>query len=105
MQTESSSVLRGQRGNDVGLDRLRRTGRRVTLDHPAVAADEELGEVPLDRFGAEDARLRGLEPRVERMRSGTVHVDLAEHREGHAEARFAEPGDLGLAIRLLGTEL
>src|SRR3954451_4700057 len=61
-----------ERGFDVVLQRLGGIVRRVALDHLAVLADQELGEVPLDRLRAEDARrLRG-EPLPERRRLGAV---------------------------------
>jgi hypothetical protein len=60
--------LRCERGFDVGADRLGRVVRRVALEHLAVAADQELGEVPLDRLGAEQARRLGLQPVPQRVR-------------------------------------
>ena len=45
--------LRGQ----VGLDHLRLITRRVAFQDRAVGTDEELGEVPFDRLGAENTGL------------------------------------------------
>src|SRR5512137_1710698 len=53
---------------DVGRDRRRLDVRRVALDDPALAVDKELGEVPLDRFGPEEPRLRLLQEHVQRRR-------------------------------------
>src|SRR5687768_2991307 len=39
------------------------------------------------------------------MRPGTVHLDLREHREGHAIRRSAEFKYPGLGVRLLSAEL
>src|SRR5690606_16600585 len=78
--------------------------RRIPLDHPTVAADEELGEVPLDPV-PEQAALLLAQPREQRVRVAAVDVDLGEHREGHAVARLAERRDLLLGARLLTPEL
>src|SRR3954469_12855836 len=84
------AVLCRERGFDVALQRLGRIVRRVALDDLAVLADQELGEVPLDRLGAEDSgRLRG-EPLPERRRVVAVDVDLAHHRERDAVVQLAE---------------
>src|SRR5262249_21577894 len=51
---------------NVGRD-VRRLGvRSVTLDDVALAIDEELGEVPFDRFRAEHPGLRFLQVLVKR---------------------------------------
>src|SRR6187455_1274470 len=68
-------------------------GGAVARDRLAAAVDQELGEVPFDRLGAEHARLLAGEIFVERVRVRAVHVDLGEHREGDAETRLAELGD------------
>ena len=49
------------------VDLLGRVVRRIAPDDAARAIDEELGEVPLDRLGAEHAGLLRLEPAVQRM--------------------------------------
>ena len=89
----------------VGLDRLWFVARRVALEYRAVGADEELGEVPLDRLGTEKAGLLRLEVFVERVRIRTVHVDLCEQGEGDAVVPGAELFDLRFAARLLVPEL
>src|SRR5436189_1899517 len=58
----------GERRFDVAAQRLGRIVRREALDDLAVLADQELGEVPLDRLGAEDARRFGGEPLPDRRR-------------------------------------
>ena len=68
----AASVVRGEaasgeRGFDVLRERLGRVGRCVALEHLAVAADQELGEVPLDRVDAEEAALLFLQPLVQGM--------------------------------------
>src|ERR687889_576608 len=63
---------RGEGRFDRGPHRVRRVGRRVALDDTAVAADQELREVPLDRLGAEDARRLARQPLPERMGVGAV---------------------------------
>src|SRR5205823_2976028 len=90
---------------DVAGYRLRLDLRRVALDDVALAIDEKLGEIPLDRFRAQQARLRLLEILVERRRSRTVHIDLREEREGHAIVEIAELRDLGFVAGLLRAEL
>src|SRR5947208_192850 len=79
-----------ERGLDVGAHRLGRVGRRVALDDLAVLADQELGEVPLDRLRAEKARLLLGQPFPERMCAATVHLDLGHHRKRHAVVALAE---------------
>ena len=89
----------------VGLDRLWFVARPIALEYRAVGADEELGEVPLDRLGTEKAGLLRLEVFVERVRLHTVHVDLCEQRESDAVVPGAELLDLCFAPRLLVPEL
>src|SRR3974390_692011 len=57
-----------ERGLEVGAHRLRRVRGGVALDDLAVLADQELGEVPLDRLAAEQARLLLGQPLPQRMR-------------------------------------
>src|SRR5438045_4189871 len=90
---------------DVAGDRLRLDIRRVTLDDLAIAVDQELGEVPLDRLGAEQTRLRFLEVLIKRRGIGPIHVDLGEQWEGDAVVDLAELRDLVLRPRLLRAEL
>ena len=108
----------------VGLDIGRRHGRLVALDDLAVAADQELGEVPLDLVGAvcvrpdlrdgvvEAAVLRaevagrlGAQLLVQRVGVRAVDLDLGEHREGHVVGGLAEVLDLLVAAWLLLLEL
>lgn len=59
------------------------TGREA-LYNVAIAIDEELGEVPLDKFSAKQARLFVLQPLVQSVRIVTVDVNLCEKGEGDA---------------------
>src|SRR6185312_2803599 len=106
-----SALLRGrgrsirQQAIQLLADRLRRVGGRVTLHNLAMAVDQELGEVPLDRLAAEDALALVLQPPVQRVRMFAVHLDLREQREGDAVAGVAELADRRLVARLLVAEL
>jgi len=71
----------------------------------AVAADEELLEVPLDPLQAHEARLLVLEPLVEWVGLIAVDVDLAKDREAHAIVDLAEALDLLVGAGVLATEL
>src|SRR6267143_825357 len=77
--------------------------RWVALQNPAVAADEELLEVPADVAG-DAAVLRGEEV-VERVAVGAVHLELRAQREAHLVVGAAEGGDLRLAAGFLRGEL
>ena len=50
---ENMAASGRQCGFDVRAEGFGRVGGGVALEHPAVAADEELGEVPLHRLRAE----------------------------------------------------
>src|SRR4051794_13852983 len=89
---------------DVGGDLLRRRRGAVALDHGAVLADQELGEVPLDLV-AEDAALLLPQPGEQRVRVVAVDVDLLEHREADAVVALAERADLVVAAGVLAAEL
>src|SRR6476660_8711896 len=99
------SPLCGERRLDGALHRLGRIVGGVPLDHLAVLADEELGEVPLDRLRAEDARCFGGEPLPDRRSLGAVDVDLAHHGKRDAVVQLAERRDLVVRPRVLGAEL
>src|SRR4030095_2644755 len=71
----------------------------------ARAIDEELGEVPLDARGAEQARRLALQVLVDGVRVRPVDFDLREHREADTVVRRAEALDLALGARLLMAEL
>ena len=58
-------VLTCQRRLNIPRQLLRRVLRCVAADHPAVFADQELGEVPLDGFAAQQAGRFGGEPLVQ----------------------------------------
>ena len=55
--------------------------RRIARHRLAVAADQEFGEIPFDRFAAQQARLGVLEIFVKRMGVRAIDLDLGEHRE------------------------
>ena len=80
---------------------FRRDHRVEPLDHFAVSTDQELLEVP------PDVSALGLlaQPLVELAGAVAVDLDLAEHREGDAELGGGELEHLGIAARLLCTEL
>src|SRR5256885_2176120 len=77
--------------------------RRVALQYPPVAADEEFLEVPADVAG--DAPVLGGEEAVERMAVGAVHLEFRAQREAHVVVAAAEGGDLRFAARFLRGEL
>ena len=82
---------------------LRLGAWRISLDHLALAADEELFEVPLDV--ARDAGLGRREIAIERMAVGAIHVELGAHGERDAIGRAAELCDLLLRTWFLRTKL
>src|SRR5437870_5470095 len=90
---------------DVAGDRLGLDVGRVAFDDLALAVDQELGEIPLDRLGAEQPRLFLFEVLVQRRRGIAVDVDLGEHRKRHAVIDLAERLDLLLIAGLLRAEL
>src|SRR5690606_14166367 len=55
IRVENASLAQGC--FDVGGQRIRGVGRRVSHDAHAVAVHEEFGEIPLDSFGTHQARL------------------------------------------------
>src|SRR3954454_490982 len=94
----------GERLLDVGGDPLGRRGRAVALADGAVPADQELGEVPLDRAAHHPGPLLA-KPLEERVRLVAVYVDLLEERERDAVVLLAERADLLGATGLLPAEL
>src|SRR4051812_9764609 len=96
---------RRERGLDVLGQRRGSVLRCIALHHPAILADQELGEVPLDRLDAEQARGFRRQPLVQRVRVAAVDVDLGHHREAHAVVALAELADLRIAARILRAEL
>nr|GFD56692.1 hypothetical protein [Tanacetum cinerariifolium] len=75
------------------------------VHHLAVRADQELGEVPLDRFRAQHAGRLTLQMLPQRVRSVAVDLDLGKHREADAVVLFAEVADLGFVAGFLVAEL
>src|SRR5512139_1237307 len=98
-------VASHQCGLDVPGDLLRGVVRRIAPQDAPVPADQELGEVPLDRFGAEKARLLPAQVPVEGVRVRPVDVHLREQREGHVVVQRAELPDFGLVPWLLVFDL
>ena len=105
LDCKTDPLFTSQSRCQVGLDRLWFVARPIALEYRAVGADEELGEVPLDRLGTEKAGLLRLEEFVERVRLHTVHVDLYEQGEGDTVVSGAELRDLCFAAWLLVPEL
>src|SRR4051812_40457750 len=94
-----------QRFFDVADQQIRCRPWRVTRKYLSCAADEELAEVPGD-VGSTIRPGGGLfEPHVERVRIGTIDVDLGEQREADPVLRAAKTCDLLRAARFLGAEL
>src|SRR5690348_15656123 len=93
-----------QRG-EVLADLLRRVGRRVAAHDLAFAIHQELGEVPLDRLGAEQAGRLVLEVFVKRVRVPAVDLGLGEQREADVVVDRAEVADRLRVARLLVAEL
>src|SRR6267143_317585 len=77
--------------------------RWVALQNPAIAADEELLEVPADVAG--DAAVLRSEEAVERVAVGAVHLQLRAQREAHLVVGAAEGGDFRLTAGFLRGEL
>src|SRR5262249_44585389 len=77
--------------------------RRIALQHPSVATDEELLEVPADLPRA--AAVSGSEEFIDGVAVRAVHLEFGTEREGHIVLAAAEGGDLRLAARFLAGEL
>src|SRR6476661_4819957 len=91
-----------------GFDQFRRLGvdhRAESRDDRAVAADEELLEVPADVAVVAFAVGGLLELGVERVLVVAVDVDLVREREGHSVGGAAERRHLLWRPRLLRAEL
>ena len=71
----------------------------------AAAIDQEFGEIPLDRLGAEEPGLRGLQITIDGRRMFAVDVDLREQRKRHAVVDFTKLFDRRFVARLLVAEL
>jgi hypothetical protein len=100
-QQSFESVRREQRW-DVFPDLFWCDLRGITVDDVAITIDEELLEVPRD-VGAL-AALR-FQPGVQVARSGTVDLDLREHRERGVVLGGRELEDLSVRTRFLPSEL
>lgn len=78
---------------------------RVPLVDIALLVDKELLEVPLDALEAEEPRLLGLQPRVERIFVVAVHVNLLHDGEADAVIELAELRNLLGGAWLLACKL
>jgi len=90
---------------DVLGDARRLVGGGIAADDFAVATDQEFGEIPFDRLGADDPRRFGFQPLIERRGLVAVDVDLGEQGKAHAEIDLAKAFDLVGAARFLMAEL
>src|SRR5690606_1097729 len=79
--------------------------RRVALDDLAVAAHQELGEVPLNGLGAQHAGVFTLHPAVQRVGVGAVDLGLGAPRVREAILRRAEIATGSLVAGFLVAEL
>ena len=71
-----------EEADDVVLEVLRLHFGKEGLDHATFLVDQELRKVP--RHLAAPESVAGLEKLPDRVGSGTVDLDLAEHGESHA---------------------
>ena len=70
-----------QQGIDVGGERLRADLGGKALYYLTLTIYQELGEIPLDGFCAQQARLLALEPLVEWMGAGAIYRTLGHDGE------------------------
>ena len=70
-----------QNGLDLLFDLFRGRLRREALEDFAVLIDEELREIPLDAFRAEDPLLLAFKVSIKRMRLISIYIDFGEHGE------------------------
>ncbi len=96
---------RGNRLEQIGLERLGLGGRRPAANDLALVVDQELLKVPLDALEAQQAGLLGLEPLEEGAGVVAVDVDLGHDGEGDAVVDLAELLDLFVAAGFLAAEL
>lgn len=87
------------------LQTLRLGDRGPTVNHLTVSRDQELLKVPLDTLETQCAGHRLLHPRENGRGLVAVHVQLAEHGEGHAIIKLAEGLDLVVGAGILRLEL
>src|SRR5688572_110398 len=91
-----------RRLRDGAIQRFGLRRRRKALQHFAIAPNQKLGEIPLDRRAEQTAALLRFQIRVERMLVRPIDVDLRKHRERHIVFQRAEILDLlGVARFLL----
>src|SRR5205085_3660481 len=104
MSTGGCRTSSGQRLFDVATQAVGRVVGRVALQHLAVAADQELGEVPLDALGAEQPGLFALQPLPQRVSVLAVDLRLGHHRKADPVVELTERGDLVVAAGVLRAE-
>lgn len=91
--------------DDVRLKLLRLGGRAIATDDPAIATDQELGEVPLDRGGAQEATFLPPQPLPQWISGRSIDIDPGGQRETHPVIKLAEGLDLLRIARFLVAEL
>src|ERR1043165_6964329 len=94
-----------ERPRDVRVDLFGSPPRTIPLDGPAIAAHQELREIPFNPPCAQKASPLGREEIVQRMRVRSIHIDFPEQRERHAVLQIAEALDLIVCPGLLPAEL
>jgi len=80
-------------------------GRFVSFDDLTVLADQEFREVPRNVFFAVGPGLGRFQIAVQIAGTGSVDLDLREHREFHVVFGGGKVGDFRVAAGLLRTEL
>jgi hypothetical protein len=105
MSVSGGGGASGERRLDGGGKVFRLVGRRVAAHDFTVSVDQELGEIPLDRLRAEEARRYLLQRPEQRMGVRAVDLGLGEHGKGDVVIIGAEFLDRLLVARLLMAEL
>jgi hypothetical protein len=90
---------------DIELDGLGRAGGSESRHDVPGAIDQELGEIPFDRGGPQQARPLRFQEREQRMSAIAVDVNLREQRKRDVVFVLAELVNLLLGARLLTAKL
>ena len=80
-------------------------GRREAFPHVPVFIHQKFGEVPFDRFGAQQARGFIFEMLIQRMGIGPIHVNFGKHRKGNVIVGLAKIQNFFVASWVLTAEL